>query len=820
MDENTTPVSDLPVKQNAFLHFFNKLSCKLSTKKYMLYAFFVPMAIMLLLFIFLGMVPLGKTSIFILDMNAQYVYFFEQLRDVILGKASLFYTFERALGGEFLGYFTYYLSSPLSIIVALFPKSLIYEAISTIMVLKTGLCGLSFSIYLYKTRPINSIGFGMFSVMYALCAFATAYQSNIMWIDALIYLPLIALGIELLIKNGDMKLFIISLSLAIWSNYYIGYMLCIFTLIYFVFFLSSHSKQERNPNGVKLHTLKSIGRYILAGIVALLLSAVTLFSAIYSLGFGKANFDLSKLGFEFNVNILEIISKLYIGTFDTFRAEGFPHIYAGTLMLLLLPAFFVSKRIKLRQKIGYAVLSLVFIVSFSINPINLVWHCFNEPVWLNYRYSFIFSFILLIMAYKSYEVLSSVKFKFFACVSGFLIAILILVRVFVTFTRYDGDDKIDLKLHWGFIALSIALILGYLAIIFFLEFKKKLVHTLSLVLCIIVSCEALAGACISWVGQYSDAGWSTRSNYITFKKNNECIEEFLSNQYESDAFFRAERLFQRKTNDNLALNINGISEFTSTFNKGSKTFLKKLGYTTKDQSSLYSFNNELSDSLLGIKYIISDEIIQESKEDTDTSNKAPSYEIIKDNGIYKEIEVLDERYTVYENEYALSIAYVVSPKIKEATLDKQMSAEDYALYIAGLMTEHNYGSNLLEYKLKRIYNELKDGQLEVSEFSDTRVKGTITSDDNKVVFTTIPYDKMWQVYVDGERVDTFKCIDSMLAFDIDAGEHEIEMKYVPQQFYFGIIVSMVGAISFLSICLIDINKKNSYYKKLLKKEAI
>ena len=466
MDEKSLSVSEIQGSKNAFVRFANNLIYKLSKKKFMLFAFFVPMAIMLLLFVFLGMVPLGKTSILILDMNAQYIYFFEQLREVLLGKASLFYTFERALGGEFFGYYTYYLASPLSIIVALFPKSLIYEAISTIMVLKTGLCGLSFSIYLYKTRPINSVGFGMFSVMYALCAYATAYQSNIMWMDALIYLPLIALGIELLIKEGKFKLFIISLALAIWSNYYIGYMLCIFTLIYFIFFLCTHVREERNPNGVKLHTLKSIGRYVLCGIIALMLSAGVLFSALYSLSFGKANFDLSKLSLELNLDFLDIFSKMFIGTFDTFRAEGFPHIYAGTLVLLLLPVFYASKNIKLRQKIGYSILSLVFIVSFSINAINLIWHCFNYPVWLNYRYSFIFSFVLLIMAYKGYERLAEFKFKFFAYISAFLVLMLFIMQKIVTFTRYDGSEKTELKLGYASLWLTIGLLAGYLIILF------------------------------------------------------------------------------------------------------------------------------------------------------------------------------------------------------------------------------------------------------------------------------------------------------------------------------------------------------------------
>ena len=217
--------------------FFSWAWGAILSHKYMVFAFFAPVFILLACFLLVGMFLRNGTSILILDANAQYVRFFEQLWSILRGKESLFYTFQRALGGEFFGYYTYYLASPFALIIALFPKNAIVEAMTLIAILKTGFSGLTFSILLHKTRPVNSIGFGMFSVMYALCAYAVAYQSNVMWMDALIWLPLITLGIEAMIKDGKFKLYVISLAIAVWSNYYIGYMLCGFTLLYFIFYI-------------------------------------------------------------------------------------------------------------------------------------------------------------------------------------------------------------------------------------------------------------------------------------------------------------------------------------------------------------------------------------------------------------------------------------------------------------------------------------------------------------------------------------------------------------------------------------------------------
>lgn len=777
------------------LYFFKGFfKTRVLTKKYMLFSFFVPILVMLLTFLFTGMF-FGKTSYLALDMNAQYVYFFEQLRDILTGQESFFYTLERSLGGEFFGYYTYYLASPLSLIVVLFPDTMIVEAIGVMMVLKSALASLSFCIFLYKTRPVNSIGFSMFSVVYAFCAYATAYQTNIMWQDALIWLPLIALGIRALIREGKFKLFVISLSVGIWSNYYIGYMLCIFAALYFVFFLASHSKDERNPNGVKLHTLKSCLRFFLYTCLVLLMAAGVLLCAVYSLSFGKSDgIDPSKLSFTVNIDFIDVIAKMFIGTFDTFRPEGKPHIYAGTLTLLLLPLFFMSKKIKLREKIGYGAFVTVLLASFTVNTLNLFWHGFSVPVWLNYRYSFIFSFIILIMAYRAYERISEVKFKYFAIVSGALMTILFIAQKTADLTRYDGDKATKYNIGLTAVWLT-ALLLGiYLIILYLLKSKKAKTRIISIILCAFVCTEALVGACLSWAGQFDDAGLATKANYDGFKESQDVISEFLEEK-SIDGFFRAERLFSRKSNDNLVLNINGISEFTSTYNKGAKDLLKKLGYKTQDQSALYRFSNELADSLLGIKYVISDEII----------NSKPD-EIIKSD-IYKEIEVLDGKYTVYENKYALPIMYAVSNKILEADMTRQMSAENFTLYIADLMLDQDLGSNVTEKKLERIYPLFMEGGLKNASVTDTKISGTITAKENQIVFTTLPYDRMWQVYVDGERVDTYKCLDAMVAFDISEGEHTIEMRYVPMQWYVGITVTGLGCLIFSILVVIDFIKK-------------
>ena len=180
---------------------------------YLIFCFLLPFGLMTLIYALIGTWPFGKASVLVLDLNGQYVYFFEALRDFVWGDASLLYSFSRSLGGEFLGIYAYYLASPLSYIVALFPADAILEALFLMFVIKQGLCGLSFGYFLRKTTDLSSTTTVMFSSVYALTAYGIVMQHNTMWTDNVILLPLIALGIRLLITEGKYKLYTISLEI-------------------------------------------------------------------------------------------------------------------------------------------------------------------------------------------------------------------------------------------------------------------------------------------------------------------------------------------------------------------------------------------------------------------------------------------------------------------------------------------------------------------------------------------------------------------------------------------------------------------------------
>ena len=104
--------------------------------------------------------------------------------------------------------------------------------------------------------------------------------------------------------------------------------------------------------------------------------------------------------------------------------------------------------------------------------------------------------------------------------------------------------------------------------------------------------------------------------------------------------------------------------------------------------------------------------------------------------------------------------------------------------------------------LASVYERLADGQLIIDkDYTDDHFTGTLTAEnENQLVFTSIPYDEGWNVYVDGKKVDTYETADALVSFYVDGvGTHDIELKYMPSQILLGFICSGACALIFIAI---------------------
>jgi uncharacterized membrane protein YfhO len=241
------------------------------------------------------------------------------------------------------------------------------EALLFIFILKTAISGFTMGFYLHKhSVKVNKIAIVTFSIMYALSSYAVVQQHNSMWIDALMWLPILTYGIEELIKKGHFRLFTFTLALVLISNFYIGYMACIYTVVYcFYYYFAHNENNENNPMGEKNHFVRSVLRVGGWALLAIGIAALTILSARYALSFGKDDFSNPDWSITQKFNLFQLLYKFLPASYDTVRPAGLPFVYCGMLTIIMVPAYFMSKKISQRKKVAAAFIIFFFVASFA-----------------------------------------------------------------------------------------------------------------------------------------------------------------------------------------------------------------------------------------------------------------------------------------------------------------------------------------------------------------------------------------------------------------------------------------------------------------------
>ena len=342
-----------------------------------------------------------------------------------------------------------------------------------------------------------------------------------------------------------------------------------------------------------------------------------------------------------------MLVKFLPGSYDTFEPAGIPFLYCGLLSLILLPVYFVSRKISPREKVASAAIVAFLIFSLIFNPVDLVWHGFSAPNWLNGRYSFLLCFFILVLAYKAFGNIKSVSEKFLLVVMALLLLFVAVAEKFELESFINSDSKL---LTLGCVWFSIVFLIATLVLLCLrVRIKNpKTTRNVSAVLAALICLEVFCNGVVCFMQIHEDVHFTSYSGYQNFIGGLRPVVEEVK-EYDG-GFYRMEKTYFRKTNDNMALNIRGLSGSASTLNKETIQFLNKMGYSSKSHWSKYLGGNPVSDSLLGLKYLIAES----------AGNLDDYYEIYATDP--------ENSYLAYYNPYALSLAYGVDEDILDFPL--------------------------------------------------------------------------------------------------------------------------------------------------------
>lgn len=811
----------------------------------LLAAFFVPVLVLVVIFAQRGIFPFGEECFLRTDMYHQYAPFFSEFQYKLTHGGSLLCSWDIGMGVNFSALYAYYLASPMNWLVALCPRQFLIEFMTVLIVIKTGLSGLFFTWYLRKHTGTREFGSCFFGIFYALSGYMAAYSWNIMWLDCILLFPVILFGLERLVKEKKGMVYCIALGLSILSNYYISIMICIFMVIYAAVLVILYPPKKGKEFAA------TAGRFTLYSLLAGGLAAVVLLPEIYALqATASGNFDFPKTVSSY-FSIFDMIAR-HMGNVQTeIGLDHWPNIYCGVAVLMLLLLYLGNKNIKIKEKAVYFSLLLFFYASFSVNVLNFIWHGFHYPNSLPCRQSFIYIALVLVMCYKAYLELKNTPWKHIVMAFWGAAAFVILAEKLV-----DNEEQF----HFAVFYAAILFLALYTGCIYLYHSRKWCRDGVLLAVLGLVFCESAVNMAVTSIPTTS------RTAYV--KDNEDTM--LLADSIRSSVFYRIEKGESRTKNDGAWMNFPSASLFSSVASAAMSDFFKSVGcesstnaYSVKGstpfidalfatrygiypdqqpadglkeqigrQGSMWFYENKYTlpvgfvmpqdmetnwvldsgnpanvqndlSSVLGVSnLLVPAEGVSEGKKLTFTADASGDYYVYVTNKKVEEVSAeIGERSLSFDNVdrgYFLELGYL--PKGQEVILQSQtdgnpaMQAEIW-----------RFDPEAME----EIYQCLSKSPLELSSWMDTGLAGSINTPEGGTMFTSIPYDKGWKIWVDGTAVSGRPVFDAFLGVDLEPGEHKIRLSYEPQGLKTGAVITGVSAaaVAALAVCGWMKNKK-------------
>lgn len=580
-------------------------------------AFLIPLIIMCLAFWHLKLTPFGHRNLLFSDMGAQYVPILEYLRTTILHGQFHLFSLSLGTGSGIVPLLTYYVLSPFNLLIFLFPATHITTALSWIIILKVSTIGLTMAIFLRHAFLRTGWSLLLFSTAFSLCGFVAMYFYDMMWLDALIWLPLVALGLHRIINQHHFGLYTVSLTFTILSNYYMGYMTCLFSVLYFIYLTVEHQPTPTPFRTVIRIHWPAIRQFIIGSLLAGGMTMVVLIpTAKGMLLTGKSN--------VFYQNYLptplfgpEVLAQFGPGG-TTYASHLYhtPTVFMGTLLFLLLIVYFVSPRILAVEKKRSMWLLIAMGLSLWVTLLNTAWHMFQQPAGFPFRNAYFFTFLAITTAYRAWQTHPAQTMndpqKFLALVwgAGLLTVGFLSAHVFPKlYFKADPSLNNTLYLHsqpdFHLLWIALGLLLLNTMLLFISEWRPIRIGAMGLLLA-----AELGG---NYLVANRNIEFGSQTAFTTYYQRDRALLDQVAASKSKENLHRVEFLHAQISrayvgaynhyNDPLLYNYPGVSSYSSTLVEQARVFQHDLGYFSPNVRRISPQGyTHLTDTLLGVKY--------------------------------------------------------------------------------------------------------------------------------------------------------------------------------------------------------------------------
>lgn len=812
--------------------------------------FLVPFAILGGIFIGSEVVPWGEDMYLRSDCYHQYAPFYKELYRKLTEGGSLEYSWNIGMGVNFTAIYAYYLASPINLLLGLLPEGMIIHAMDFLILLKTALAGLTCAYYLKKRFNTKSSTVAVAATFYALSSYMAAFSWNIMWLDCIALLPLVVLGLEKLVNEGKYKLYTIALGVTIFSNYYIAIMICMFAVIYFIYLILTSDKIVKLRDYIRVAL--SFGLFsLLAGGIGAMMFIPELNALGYTIS-GEFNFPETWTNY---FSILDMLSRSLISVPVSIFSAHDPNLYCTVAVFVMIPLFVICSKIPAKERIGKVLMVVLFLISFNMNIPNYIWHGFHFPNSLPARESFIYIFLLVIMSYEAVIHIKSFTGKqILGAFAGATALLLLIEEMYVDTTDYPFEIVYRSLI---FIAVYTALA----AIYNYKKLRKTIVVYALFVVCIAETIVNSTHEDSYKTTSYTAYVEDNEAIESLVAKVNEDDKDFfriekLDRKTKNDAAwndYHGVSIFSSMTNGKFtdylgllgfeksanAYSYYGFTPFTSAL-LDVKYVISNEYMVNDDWYTLVDAVEEQSRYIYKVNYSLplgfmipknfNDNIEMAGNNPFAIQNSfasvATGYENMftyipaKSTGATCTFTLEeDSDVYVYCTTYVESISFTARREDGSVvTSDTFSGLKHRQICHFGEMpagtevivnTSDSVGSlQLYAYNFDKevfddVYESLNSQPLEISEYTDTYIKGEVTAGEAGDLYTSIIYDKGWTAYVDGEEVEISSLKEALITIPVPEGTHTIELKYRAEGKIQGIILTVLSIIILILIIIFE-----------------
>lgn len=593
------------------------------------------------------------STIISLDMQSQYIAYLRSFKGMLDGDGIIeVYTSQKIFGGDFLSIYTYYLASPFNYLLKFVSYSDIPLFLIWTNIIKMALAGLFMYFllrYTYKHINLGAVGFAF---SYALVSYAFIYSSNFMWLDAVMILPIIVLGLKMIEDKHNPITYIIGLTYALASGWYIGAMVVIFTTIFFVALLIAH------PKGEKLERTKFCAKFAGFSLIAGISSAANWLVAFSHLGGTKATSDIPVMReFSFSMFFSGMLENGYTSPDNIKVNSGYMPLFISIAVIALAIMFFFNQGYTLRRRFAYLGVVLFYLIFSMYTNLNALMHGGREPTWFPTRYAFVISFYFCYLGALQFNKREDTPiWGLLSPLAVMAIVLPIVLNIENTFLKKSTGIS-------RYYTLSIVSMLIYIAVtlLFVLEYYF---HYKRVKFKYQTQAFAIVFSILTIISAYRGGDNVVRKNANTheYQQYETYLEDDSYTEYAKfdDAIpHRSTMMFNRPGNYNSIDNnpmfygFDGLSNYSSSSKKEVESYMSKIGFHYNGYFANYSYGSTASmNSLLGIKYFLDD------TKRSGTYNPKP---IFVSSSPFKK-EVLNEGGNIvkYTNEVALSFAFTTA----------------------------------------------------------------------------------------------------------------------------------------------------------------